>query len=349
MRYALALSLATIVACAQSGGDDTAAAGTGGFNPTAAGRGGSDACATHEHQAVSKPVNLYIMFDKSSSMAGNKWEAAKTGLAAFVADEASSGIAVALRFFPRDVDATPVCDRPTYATPTVDFVDLPAGGGASLPGVDQSVANVVAAAGGTEEAVLVGSTNVAVAFQNALALVSGNALPCRYELPEEVLAAEVGLGFVNITITPPPTATARDGSTTCPAPHRHLPRHVSAHSHRSGNRDSRPPRLRHLRAVVPCYQALATSESRPWSRGWFAAFVHSAPPPERPATPGRRRRRRQGRAKSCPHEASPGRGYLREHTSQGRSAPSFWRYAAARDPSGRVSLDVGLALRLRRG
>jgi len=289
MRSAAALVIVTLVACAQSGGEEGAVGGTGGFNFTASGSGGVDACATHEHQAVSKPVNLYIMFDKSSSMSGAKWEAAKAGLAAFVADEASSGIAVALRFFPRDPDATPVCDQSAYAMPTVDFVDLPAGAGAvmaavdaeqpdgfstpmypalggallggiekaqnaagevsavllvtdgapqgpantcsgvdpeeaqaiadlamagvthspsvrtyvvGLPGVDQSVANLVAAAGGTEEAILVGSTNVSDAFQNALALVRGNALPCSYELPEEVLEGEVGLGFVNVTVTP---------------------------------------------------------------------------------------------------------------------------------------------------
>lgn len=294
MRVTFALTAVAMVACAQGAcakgaEQETSATGTGGFNFTAAGTGGSDACATHEHQAVSKPVNLYIMFDKSNSMAGNKWEAAKTGLAAFVSDEASSGIAVALRFFPRDPDATPVCDQPAYSTPTVDFVALPGGAGSimaavdaeqpdgfstpmypalggallkgiekaqntpgevsavllvtdgapegpastcggvdpeagqsiadlaaagaahnpsvrtfvvGLPGVDQSVANLVAAAGGTEEAVLVGSTNVAEAFQNALALVRGSALPCSYELPQEVLDGEVGLGFVNITVTP---------------------------------------------------------------------------------------------------------------------------------------------------
>ena len=35
-----------------------------------------------EEQGISKPVNLYVMFDKSASMAGNKWESAKAGLGA---------------------------------------------------------------------------------------------------------------------------------------------------------------------------------------------------------------------------------------------------------------------------
>lgn len=276
-------------ACAATADTPSGAGGAGGIDFTASTTGGEDACAKEEHQAVSKPVNLYVMFDKSSSMAGNKWEAAKTGLGAFLADEASEGIAVALRFFPRDADATPACDQQAYATPTVDFVALPGGaatimaavdaeqpdgfstpmypalGGAilkgiekaenapdevsavllvtdgtpegpaatcsgvdpedpqaiadlaavgaahsppvltyvvGLPGVDQSAANLIAAAGGTDAAILVGSTNVANAFREALAIVRGNALPCAYELPAEVLSGEVGLALVNITVTP---------------------------------------------------------------------------------------------------------------------------------------------------
>src|SRR5690606_32395878 len=80
--------------------------------------------------------NLYVMFDKSGSMAGNKWEAAKTGLGAFLADEASEGITVALRFFPRDADATPACDQQAYATPTADFAAPPGGAATIMAAVD---------------------------------------------------------------------------------------------------------------------------------------------------------------------------------------------------------------------
>jgi hypothetical protein len=281
-----------LLACANSGAGDGGSGGAGGAGLSTGGAGaagGDDACARYEHQAIAKPVNLYIMFDKSSSMAGSKWEAAKTGLGAFVADEASAGVSVGLRFFPRDPDGVPACTHSAYATPTVGFGALPAFapaivaaiesespngfstpiypalGGAllkgielaennpgessavllvtdgapegpaascsgvnpedpqviaelaaagaaysppvltfvvGLPGVDQSTANLIAAAGGTEKAILVGSTNVAVEFQEALAFVRGSALPCSYELPAEVVSGEVALGLVNITVTP---------------------------------------------------------------------------------------------------------------------------------------------------
>ena len=277
-------------ACAGGTADRTTGnGGAGGLNLSA--DGGSDpddACALYEHQAVSKPVNLYIMFDKSNSMAGNKWDAAKAGLTAFVSDDSSSGLDVALRFFPRSVDATPACDQQAYAEPTVPFTELPAGaaaitaaleaeaadgfstpiypalGGAllkgiemaqnnpgevsavllvtdgapegpaalcgsvdpedpqviadlataglnfnppvatyvvGLPGVDQSAANLIAAAGGTDEAILVASTNVEAEFQDALSKIRGDALPCSYEIPSEVASGEVDLGLVNIEIT----------------------------------------------------------------------------------------------------------------------------------------------------
>ena len=254
--------------------------GGGGFDPDAA-------CALYEHQAITKPVNLYIMFDKSSSMAGTKWTAAKAGLTAFVEDDSASGLKIALRFFPRPADATPACDQAAYKTPDVDYVALPMGaaaiiaaieaqtpdgfstpiypalGGAllesidqaqqnpgevsavllvtdgapegpaatcsgvdpedpqviadlaavglsagvstyvvGLPGVDQTSANLIAAAGGTDSAILVAASDVESQFQDALAKVRGDALPCAYDVPAEVQSGMVGLGLVNIAITP---------------------------------------------------------------------------------------------------------------------------------------------------
>lgn len=286
----LALSLGSLGgACAEAG--EQGSGGSGGINLAQGGSGGLDpdaACALYEHQAVSKPVNLYIMFDKSASMAGNKWDAAKEGLTTFVEDPSSAGLEVALRFFPRDPDSTPACDQPAYSQPTVPFTALPAGapaivaalaaeaadgfstpiypalGGAllegiaiananpgevsavllvtdgapegpattcggvdpedpqviadlaataaafdppvltyvvGLPGVDQSAAHAIALGGGTEAAILVASGDVAGNFADALAIVRGNALPCAYEIPEEVLAGEVALGKVNVEIT----------------------------------------------------------------------------------------------------------------------------------------------------
>ncbi len=294
-------------ACAQSG-EQHGTGGAGGIDLGQGGAGGLDpdaACALYEHHAITKPVNLYIMFDKSSSMAGNKWEAAKQGLIAFVEDPSSAGLSVALRFFPRPANTTPACDQQAYATPTVPFSELPAGapaivaaveaetpdgfstpiypalGGAllggidvanakpgevsavllvtdgapegpaatcggvdpedpqviadlaatgaaydppvltyvvGLPGVDQSAANLIAQGGGTGTAILVASGDVAQNFADALAMVRGNALPCAYEIPEEVTNGQVALGKVNIEITDAGTAETIPLNPDCDGP-----------------------------------------------------------------------------------------------------------------------------------
>lgn len=289
---AVAMGVALTISCASGGQRSGNSGGEGGTDllPQGGMGGEGEACALYELTAEVKPVNLYVMFDKSSSMAGSKWDAAKAGMTAFVQDAASDGLKVALRFFPRDADATPACDQQAYEEPTVDFTALPDGaaaivaameaeapdgfstpiypalGGAilegievaenspgevsavllvtdgapegpadmcggvdpedpqvladlaaagaafdppvatyvvGLPGVDQATANLIAAAGGTDEAILVASTNVESEFQQALSKVRGDALPCSYEVPEQVLSGEVSIGLVNVEITQP--------------------------------------------------------------------------------------------------------------------------------------------------
>ncbi|WP_044244076.1 vWA domain-containing protein [Chondromyces apiculatus] len=246
------------------------------------------ACALVTEEAVSVPLNLYILLDKSSSMAGDKWASAKVGLTAFLNDARFAGTRVALRFFPRDADAVPACDQNAYKEPTVAYGPLPdsaaaivqaleaeapdgfntpiypALGGAllkgievaqnnpdqasavllvtdgqpqgppgtcsgvnpedpavianlastgaeynppvftyviGLPGAAQTFANQVAAAGGTGQAVLVSATNVAAEFQDALTKVTGEALPCEYEIPSEVESGDVAITSVNVLLT----------------------------------------------------------------------------------------------------------------------------------------------------
>jgi hypothetical protein len=71
-----------------------------------------------------------------------------------------------------------------------------------LQGVNQSTANLIAQAGGTDAAILVGSVNVQQEFQNALAKARGKALPCDYEIPTKVAGGEVDPNFVNVLFTP---------------------------------------------------------------------------------------------------------------------------------------------------
>lgn len=77
-----------------------------------------------------------------------------------------------------------------------------------LPGVTQTTVNLIAKAGGTETAILVGSLNVQTEFQEALAKVRGRALPCAYDVPEKVEGGEIDVGLVNILLTPGSGKTA---------------------------------------------------------------------------------------------------------------------------------------------
>ncbi len=307
LRLALAPTLTMLLtvaalhgACAPDSGIDGGS--TGATSSTTSGAGGTlfeggaggslpdpdAACALVTEEAVSVPLNLYIMMDKSSSMFGDKWTSAKAGLTAFVNDPKFAGIRVAIRFFPRPADGVPACDQVAYKTPVVDYGPLPqnaapiiaaieavipdgfdtpiypalggallkgievaennpgeasavmlvtdgqpqgpaascggvdpedpaaiadlAAAGASfdppvltyvigLPGVNQSIANQIAAAGGTDAAVLVGATNVAAEFQAALGKVTGEALPCEFEVPSQVAGGDVSFSAVNVLLT----------------------------------------------------------------------------------------------------------------------------------------------------
>lgn len=70
-----------------------------------------------------------------------------------------------------------------------------------LPGVDQAFANKVAAAGGTDSAILVSIANVQVEFQTALSKVRGEALPCEFDIPSKVSGGEVDPNYVNVELT----------------------------------------------------------------------------------------------------------------------------------------------------
>lgn len=263
------------------GGDDTIFDGGG---PTDSGLDPDSACGALVEQAKDTPLNLYVTFDKSQSMAGTKWNSAKAGLNAFVSDPVSAGVFIAINFFPGKNATT--CDQFAYKEPVVPFGELPANamavsdamnaempdgfstpiypalggailkgvevlqnkpgevsavllvtdglpvgpapmcGGANpedpqaiadlaatgvnfgvrtfvigLPGVDQSFANKVAAAGGTDAAILVSIANVQAEFQNALSKVRGEALPCEYDIPSKVSSGDVDTDLVNIELT----------------------------------------------------------------------------------------------------------------------------------------------------
>jgi hypothetical protein len=98
----------------------------GGILDTGLGDANPDgACDYIVEQGTRTPLSLYIMYDKSASMVGGKWESAKAGMQAFLEDPKSTGIMVAFNLFPRDPDGTPECDAKAYKTARVDYGPLP--------------------------------------------------------------------------------------------------------------------------------------------------------------------------------------------------------------------------------
>ncbi len=152
----LAAAAATFVACGGTGGSSAPAPGAGSAGKIGAGAGGGaghvpggaagssasggfgdsggkdgggpdalpDGCATVSKSADRPPLHLFVLFDRSASMA-TKWDAAKAGLAAFLGDPASSDIDVGFGVFP-PASAPPggECLVP-YETPLVPFAKLP--------------------------------------------------------------------------------------------------------------------------------------------------------------------------------------------------------------------------------
>lgn len=103
---------------------------------------GDAACAAVVEQANETPLSLYVVFDKSGSMAGNKWASAKAGLQGFLEDPQSAGIHVAIKFFPR-AGNTELCSSTPYMTPDVDFALLPGNAAPIVSAMDNQSPNGV--------------------------------------------------------------------------------------------------------------------------------------------------------------------------------------------------------------
>ncbi|MDI1478017.1 vWA domain-containing protein [Polyangium sp. y55x31] len=180
---AAALSGAWIAACSASGdntefgnssGPNGSGAGAGnpggqggdggGFIPAGAGgsgnagAGGGDSCAATKNKAQQVPLDMYIMFDQSSSMADNsKWTSTKAALKAFVEQPAAAGIGVGIQYFPQssgvvcplipfcntDADCGPAACGPCAApTPGFPIKTCSTAGGDSCNPSDYAVPDV---------------------------------------------------------------------------------------------------------------------------------------------------------------------------------------------------------------
>lgn len=99
-----------------------------------------EACGIGTAEATLRPVNMMIMFDRSTSMVGertidpatglNRWETATSALKNFLSHPQTEGLGVALRFFPHDLPvegcASQICDIAACATPLVELGRLTA-------------------------------------------------------------------------------------------------------------------------------------------------------------------------------------------------------------------------------
>jgi hypothetical protein len=114
---------------ASVGGAGGSGAGSGSGASQSGGSGGNPldpdaACGVVEEKANVTPLNLYLMVDRSNSMEGTNWDAARAGLEAFLQSPKAAGVRAAIKFFPI-ADTPPSCDQNVFKTPTVQFAALP--------------------------------------------------------------------------------------------------------------------------------------------------------------------------------------------------------------------------------
>jgi hypothetical protein len=115
-----------------SGGSNSGQAGSKSVvidvSPQGGSGGSSTNCGAENHQAMIKPLAIYMLVDWSASMTERTdlWTPTKTALNAFVSDPSSAGIEVALNYFPvTSEDIVAKCDPTQYGTPAVDVSLLP--------------------------------------------------------------------------------------------------------------------------------------------------------------------------------------------------------------------------------
>jgi hypothetical protein len=81
-------------------------------------------CASHLEEAVLRPLGLYLLFDRSSSMTADaKWDKATAALRAFFGSPSGAGLRIALGFFPAPVSP---CQSTFYEVPRVALAELSA-------------------------------------------------------------------------------------------------------------------------------------------------------------------------------------------------------------------------------
>lgn len=123
---------------AGAGGSTAGAAGTSGIELGGnAGSGGTGfaECAKESAKADLRPLDLYIVLDRSGSMVGTRWPAVTSALSAFAKAPGATGVAAGVQFFPLAEEAK-VCKYEAYAVPAVTIGALPE----NAPAIDAALA-----------------------------------------------------------------------------------------------------------------------------------------------------------------------------------------------------------------
>jgi hypothetical protein len=82
---------------------------------------------------VPKPVNLFVMLDRSQSMASSLWSPAVSALKQFIRDDMSKDMDMAIQYFPSNSGS---CNGNGYKTPAVAMGTLPAHAAALVSSID---------------------------------------------------------------------------------------------------------------------------------------------------------------------------------------------------------------------
>ncbi len=140
-----ASSSGTTASSSGQGGEGGVLLNTGGDMTTTASGGFGGECASSSNAALPMPVTMFITFDRSASMKGDKWNQSTDALQAFFEDPKSAGLKVTMRFFPHDgCGDNQSCDVAPCSKPLVPLGELSADP-APADGHEASLLNAMAA------------------------------------------------------------------------------------------------------------------------------------------------------------------------------------------------------------
>jgi hypothetical protein len=139
-----ALVPALLAACSSGAADDKAGAGAGGGigggiiitgTPGAEDGGvvfGTNACVAEPIRGEPIPVDIYVMFDQSGSMAtpvgtGTRLDAVRAAASSFLTAQGSRGLGVGIGYFGHFPIGSTSCNPADYAVPAVPITTLPDG------------------------------------------------------------------------------------------------------------------------------------------------------------------------------------------------------------------------------